>query len=380
MTTLHDDLAKIAAAQPVQPVDRLGEVTGRARAIRRRRVARSGIAAVVLVSAGLGLVSATKPQSQPLTASPVTSWPDRSQPAAVRLGAGGERDMRANGVPVLNVHYVYRGLVDLPNHAQHVVCVFTAAVNGVPSLVTMSAAREDLTADGARRSPDIQGWITDITPLTDGVVSHVGLAVRSTAGTTTLVSIDPPAARRLDWRQLPLPHSEVAVPQPDRLSGTATSGDGVFVTDLPGLVGPVRVRVSAGSRRLPEQPLTSQVAELVPPAPPAYRETPQDLGGGGPGTTFPDASRPGRWDVSAVGYEAFNGRRISVYVRCYGGGQQRYVLKSHSDDRLLAGGSVTCDGVTGRALAFTGLPKTGFVFSGYGDRLQAYQYRFVLTP
>ncbi|MDX6266994.1 MAG: hypothetical protein QOD70_1734, partial [Frankiales bacterium] len=292
MTTLHDDLAKIAAAQPVQPVDRLGEVTGRARAIRRRRVAMSGIAAVVLVSAGLGLVSATKPPPQPLTASPVTSWPDRSQPAAVRLGAGGERDFTTNvGVAVLNVHYVYRGLVDLPNHSQHVVCVFTAAVNGVPTLVTMSAARDDLTADGGRRSPDntIQTWTIDITPLTDGVVSHVGLAVRSTAGTTTMVSIDPPAARRLDWRQLPLPHSDVVVPQPDRLSGTVSSGDGVFVTDLPRLIGPVRVTVSAGSRRLPEQPLSSQVPELVPPPPPAYGRT-DEPGGGGSGTTFPDAT------------------------------------------------------------------------------------------
>lgn len=373
MSTLHDELAGLTSAQPTQPADRLTAVTGRARALRRRRAAAAGLAVLALGVAGAGVVQLAEPAPVRYVATPADDWPDRSEPDAEDLGFSAFTEWFGpeDGTDA-HLRWLYRGVVRLPAGAK-VVADFIATKDYVTYLVQAEIDRSDLADNGTVLDPTrTWGYVTTLDLATVRTApSHLEHHF-SDARSSVVVDLESPTARRVGWRFVPVPY---APPSPDGTSGTISSDDGVFLVDVGPLTGPLTVTDPAG-RAHPVTPV-----ELA--APEAFDGQGSFFSSAGTGTTFEDEH--GAWlgggttDVGTV-----TGRR-SVDLRCYGGGMLTVTLRAYDQDlqakgnpegRVFASSSVPCNGATWtRAVASTPVSGKGLEVTLRGDRLQAFAYR-----
>ena len=367
MSTLHDELASLTAHQPVQPADRLGAVTGRARSIRRRRAAVSGLAVVALGLVGAGVVQTTRPAPQHYVATPVTQWPDRSEPHAKDLGFSAFTSWYGDSTDDAHLRWLYRGVVTPPGGQAVVVADFIATRNYVTWLVQAHIDRNVLDDHGNLLDPT-SAWVLDNELDLATVKTPPGYLdnVVSTGSGTAVTVLEAPSARRVDWSYAPLPAAPTTTTP---TSGTARADNGVFVFALGPVTGPMTVTDPSGHLHL-HTDIALQTPEEFPLGS-------QQLVSGGTGTTT--AGEHGVWNAAGeIDADPITGRR-SVDVRCYGGGTLTATIhavdRNNNRGRLLATGKAPCDGDAHRAISSVAIDRTGIEVDFQGDRLQAYATR-----
>ena len=371
MSTLHSafktELDLLAATQPAQPADRLAAVTGRARSIRRRRAAASGLAVVALGLVGAGVVQASRPTPVRYTATPVTQWPDRSEADGKDLGFSAFSSWYGDSTEDAHLRWLYRGVVTPPGGQAVVVADFIATKDYVTWLMQMHIERNRLDDNGNLLDPTDQ-WVHDNELDLATVKTPPGYLdnVVSTSSGTAITVLDAPSARHLGWRYTPLPAAPATTTP---TSGTVRSDDGVFTVVLGPVTGPVTVTDPAGHAHV-----HTDIALMAPEDFPVGSE---QFSSGGTGTTT--AGERSTWNAAGeIDADPITGKR-SVDVRCYGGGTMtatiRVVDKANLPGRVLATGSAPCDGAAHRAISSARIDHTGIEVDFHGDRLQAYATR-----
>jgi hypothetical protein len=384
MDTLDDlgpQLHALTSGQPAQPGDRVPGVTRRARRIRRTRAAVAVAAAVaVLAPAGLLLSNARHDAAPQFARSDIRTWPDRSVATDRGIGEGAVTALReSEGAAVLDVRWLYRARVQLPDDNPAYVAVFTAEVHGQDLLVAATSFGRELDAHGL----DTEGehptapWDTsDQTPLVAGSrLRHIGLYLPYTKDNDHLsfaLVLADPRARDLAWAAAPLPFAPAPhTPGLVHDSGLLLSSDGVFLADLGAVTGPVTLTGDDGRGHSFSEPLatgTSQPNLAVPDAP--------DL----PATWQPalsawgqtEQSASGRWTMSAISSapSGSSPRARTALVRCYGGGTAHVALQLGEARSPAAEGDVTCDGESYQAFPARDVGDVTETLTVEGDRLQ----------
>lgn len=365
MTTLHDELAGLTAEQPMQPGDRLGAVTGKARRIRRRRAAASGLAVVTIAAIGAGVVQAAKPAPVRYTATPLTQWQDRSEPSAKDVGYGAFDSWWGTGDAAnAHVRWLYRGVVPQPDGTQEVVADFIATKDYVTYLVQGRIDRNNVDDNGTVVDPS-QNWQLETLDL--ATLKTAPSRLQHVIG-TVVVDLESPSARQVRWSYSPLPFAP-STGKPT--AGTLGSENGVFTLSLGRLTGPLTITDQAG-RAHPVEPVDLRTPE-------AFSPHTSFINDDGTGTTSKDDQ--GRWQAtSLVTLDRVTGRR-SVDIRCYGGGRMTATIRRYIDGSgtapgpALASGAVACDGGIHQAVAQVRVSGTGYEVELTGDRLQAYAFR-----
>ena len=367
---LGPQLRALTAGQPAQPGDRVPGVTRRARGIRRTRMAVAAAAVLAVVApAGLVITSATHHEATDYAR--ITSWPDRSDPTYAGIGDGVLAAITSSsGAVATDVHWLYRGRVELPDHNPSYVAVLTAGLEGRLTLVTATSIGQELDAHGRAVDDSTQtgSWDTSDRRVLDpsAPFSHVGTYLtyaRDDAVASFGLVLGSPRDRTLTWAEQPVPFA----PRRGGGSGAASSRDGVFRADLGEVTGLVTVALDGG----PALPLAdgSSVPTLArPEAPDVPAGWVQKAGGSG--TT--DDNGNGRWDLASYGLAGGDlAQPMTVLVRCYGGGSLTVVLAEDVGRAALKQGTVPCDDETHQAFAALDRAGGGSVIEMHGDRRQS---------
>lgn len=361
-TDLGPALHELTQDQPLQPADRIGSVTRRARRIRRTRIAVS-VAAVLAVAAPVGLLlqPPSDDRSARYAARNAASWPERS-PAQGRGVAQGAliqwvRDNHQAG----NVHWLYRGAVDVPGGAPLYVAAWVADGRAVVGFI------ERGKVDSAGTATDAAWQLKDVR-----VDSADHLAVylpRLEAGgfdeDNYVFLLADPRARSLRWQATPLPFSPTG---PEiRTAGRLSSRNGVFRGWTGSVTGPLRVSFDELTSAPAPLATGGDYPQLVRVATPDVPNASPEHPGISAGAGQLDA------DNRSVGYgdESSSGP-ATIYVRCYGGGRLTVrvdELPAAPGDHAV--GSVPCDTTTGTVT----LPASkGRLLYLRGDRFQVFAF------
>lgn len=394
MTDLDQLLHELTLDQPVQPADRADRVQAKARRIRRTR-AGAALAALVLVAAPVGAVALHSHIGGPSDGASVApaaggheaaGWPDRSAAydQGVAAGAVPAYNLSENqSVDARDIHWLYRGDVAQPDgRSTTYVAVFTTEVFQQLRLVVAHVGRDQVDAQGKGLDEGIgldaekvggTPWVVTSMPLADGQLpdqvslylpySVTGMPGRFSDVADQLFVLADPSARRLTWRQQPLPAAtqSVQLATPPTTDGTASSGNGVFVADAGALLGPVTITTATSDGdELGSSPVTAGLSEIIlaqprpPDVPPGFVEL---FGSNGTFTTEGGHS----YQLGKNG--------SSIYIRCYGGGQLSIKTPdSPAGTSSLPGTVLPCDGSSHRAATTT----AGQVVSVTADRLSSF--------
>lgn len=387
-------LRALTTDQPLQPVDRLAAVTRKGQRIRRTRAVIAAAASVVLVAGILlGAVSLRPQGEERVATTPVTQWPDRSLKGQTGVAEGALVDwQRRPGASSRPVTWLFRGSLPVPDHDDVYTAVFLSSKDGEPVLVVSTTRRAQVDDSGRDRggsqNPDdgTSPWVARTAPVTSAS-DHVGLYLEH--GTqqyeNVLFVLADPAARTLQWQMTALPHAVAAYDVTGASGGSIRSDDGVFLGLAGALTGPVTVTVTdARGRTVADGSLggpLSQPGLASPPAPdvpPGWSERTSVRG-------QTELQEDSSWSGTALMDETVGVTgRLTGYIRCYGGGTMTFTLEDPDADGVVAGGpspgplshgSAACDGQTHKAFPPHVVPRKGFFFHAFGDRLQAYAIR-----
>lgn len=386
MSTLHDDLARLTAGQPLQPADRTSAVTRKARRMRRNRALVSGAAAVAVLAPVAALAVQHHETTTRYAHTSPAQWPDRSLArdrqvadgalAAYRKRAEADQEQVDAAAP----HWLFRGTLPVPDHDDLYLAVFVTRHDGKQVVVTSQTRRRQVdghgrSAEPAEGSDGLSDWVSEEVPLTPGL-DHVGFYAEHQGDApgapdpVTMVSVPDerdalfvladPGARVLDWTQHPLPFAlegTGAVEHQD--SGTLTSRNGLFFGEAGRLLGPVTVELADGHghrRAAGALSATSTPGLARPTVPSVPAGWTQHIGTSGNSERQSDGtwSAPGGF---ADGSE-YPDKPFALQVRCYGGGTMHFALAPTAGGPRLATGSVPCDGQSHEALRHR-VPGTG---------------------
>ena len=393
MDTLDDlgaQLHALTSGQPAQPGDRVPGVTRRARRIRRTRAAVAVAAAVaVLAPAGLVLSAGQRHEAPRYATTDVLSWPDRSSTTdrtvaegAVAYWTGTYDD--AGGLRLTDrLRWLFRGTVQMPDHADEYVAVFAADRGADRVLVISHVLRSAVDAHGNGTDPAAvpmtTPWVQQEVPLTRGL-DHVGLYLGHAgsapgsglpANTNVLLLLASPDARGVRFASEPVPAGPVG-----RVRSSARSSNGVFVSQPMSLDGLVQATV-LDARGRARQTYAFGTGRSYPvlvdaPAPDLPPNWQSAAGGSDQAHQQPDGS----WTGSAYNNLNANPHKpLTLWARCYGGGAVAFALSPFTEgvpDRpAVARGSVACDGATHRAFAPVTITTPGYFLQSTPGRLQA---------
>lgn len=372
MTSLHDELDQLTSAQPLQPVDRLQAVTGKARRMRRNRALASALALVVIGGGVASAVQVSKPHPVQYAATPVTTWDDRSTDAgkAVRIGAFSAWYGVEDGADV-DLHWLYADVVDLPDHTSQAVVDFIATKEYVTYLVRAHADAANLDAHGTPSDPS-NGWVIDPFDLATVATppSHLDHVLSYPHG-TELVSVQSPTARTLTVTQRPLPFAAAAGMDLSRTRVVLRSEGGVFTSDLGAVTGPLTVTPPKGPGYAPAADIDLQLA--TPAELTAYRG--QFSANGSSNTAD---GEDGSWPGGGESVLDRTTATLVVTARCYGGGTlTAKVMKDAgplNDEHPIKASSAPCDGQVHELVTDAHVVNTAYTVGFSGDRLQAFSY------
>lgn len=383
---LGPQLRALSADQPTQPGDRVSLVTRRARRIRRTRAAVAlGAVLALAVPAGLALSSTQRHEATEFGRGDVTSWPDRSPAGKSSLVHGAVAALeRTETSPVLDVRPLYASPVADPDGPAYV-AVFLATLQGKQVVVAATSFGHSLDADGNSQDTEPGSdipWDTRDRVVLDPArpLRHVGLYLPVHQGdrlTSTALVLADPDARALTWRERPLPY---APPENGGVVPAMTSRNGAFLGSLGPITGYVDVTVQDEHGRSVSFPLahgSSRPALLRPATPDVSYSWVQEHGM----SEQSELQDDGRW--LGDHYTNLNGnshRPMTVFVRCYGGGQLVFALLGYEERGTVSvvtpvtHGAVRCDGQPHRAFSPRRVGTHGFELTITADRLQAYSY------
>jgi hypothetical protein len=311
---------------------------------------------------GIALTAGGHQQASVPAARPVTSWPDRS------TGSSSERALADSAVigwayqgqgHTVDVHWLYRGVEKVTGGSDLYLAVFVSG----PDVVVAQTERSKLDAKDSTAD-----WEFHDQPAS-AALTHIGLYLpRLNADVyddNRMLVLADPRARTMRWTATPVPF---APDVPDAMtSGTLTSDNGVFRGWTGKVTGDLDVafdQLAALPGALSPLGFAGEVPQLVAVAHP---DTP--VGSGLQAGLSGGSGQVAAGD-SSIGYaDETNGRPVSVYVRCYGGGALTVTI---NDKRL---GAAPCDDQTHvfRQLA-TGKSRALYL---KGDRLQSFAFNVV---
>jgi len=357
-------------------------VTRTARRIRRTRAAVAVAAAVaVLAPAGLIVTSARHDEATSFAHSDVLTWPDRSLPEEQTVANGALAAVEQNAGTSVDddLRWLYRGRVQLPDHNPAYLAVFTATLQAQKVLFTVSSIGTQLNEQGrgGLNGGNDLPWSIDRIVLGDGAVDHVGAYFGYTDPDgqfyNLAVLLADPRARTMTWDAAPIPF---APDVPGSSTVPAESTNGVFVTALGPLTGPVTTTVADRHGHRVTYPLASGGAHitLLKSAEPAIPSGSQLISGG---SSDSEQGANGSWTMPVYSDGTpWPQKRRAVYVRCYGGGTVLFELRD-AQGRARSSGRVACDNVSHQAIApveVTGAPSDVVMTP---DRLQSITFAVV---
>jgi hypothetical protein len=398
MTQLDDALQTLTADQPMQPVDRLGAVTRKAKRIRRTRALVSGTAALAVLASGGALLQQRHEATTHFAHEVVTDWPDRSYTNDRGVAEGAVAVYRRfasldNSLVEGQPRWLFRGTVALPDHDDLYVAVYVIKHSGKNVVVTSQSRRSQVDSKGIDVNQpgdeSSSSWVYHEQPLTKQL-DHIGVYVgyqgqdRRTDPTTQvtvddqrsfLLLLADPAARSVTWTQHPVPFAAEGSGRGFLSSGSLRTVDGLFVGDAGGLLGPVTVDLKDkhGNVRVAGALSTTSHLDLARPT------VPQVPAGwtqhfGAAGTT--EQQTDGSWDTGASFSDGsdYPNKVAAIEARCYGGGSLLFTMALSGSSTVVASGRVACDGQSHEALRHVAGPR-GFDLQVSGaDRLIALQY------
>lgn len=385
MDTLDDlgaQLRALSGGQPAQPGDRVPGVTRRARRIRRTRAAAAVAAALAVVApAGLLLLTNAQHDSVPQFAhSDMRSWPDRSVRADRGIGDGAVAALQSDAnAAVLDVRWLYRAHVELPDQNPAYVAVFTAEVQGQDLLVVATSFGRVLDGHGLVTDGDVpySSWDTHDRTVLDPAkpLRHVGTYLAYTkedAHLSFALVLADPRARDLSWAVAQLPFAPAS-----HAAGEILSSDGVFQGPLGAVTGPVTVSIDDGKGHALSGPLATGTAQpnLAVPDAPDLPATWQEVMSA-QGQT--ERSTPGHWTSSSFSSAPSGGpsKKNTAFVRCYGGGTLHVALQLAEARTPAAQGDVPCDGESHQVFPARDIGDVQETLSLAGDRLQVFNVHF----
>lgn len=359
MTQLDDAFQTLTADQPMQPVDRLGAVTRKATRLRRTRASLS-LAAVLAIGTPIGLAltqHSSHPSSTTYVGSAIADWPERS-PATGRGVAQGALVQWANepNHPITDVHWLFRGPVDVPGGAR----LYVVAWIKDGQVVTGFVERRGVDNQGAPLAEDGQTWqLTSAPALGDHVGMYLLRLEAPIDDNNWLFVLGDPHARTLRWTSEPLPYAPTSSEVVDH--GRLTSKDGVFQGWSGKVTGPLTVAfdnqpatptaLSVGGTdiQLLRAPALSQQGSLTPTS--GFTSGSGQLAFTHPSVSLDAGSSTGPAHLTAL---------------CYGGGRMTVLADEH------VVGAITCD-TTERTLELPSVSH-GRTLQLRSDRQQVYRF------
>lgn len=389
MSTLHDDLARLTASQPAQPGDRTAAVTRKARRMRRTRSVAAGAAVLALALPVAALAQHHEPPSR-FTTTPVTSWPDRSQPEDRGVADGALTSYRTLTTGLgedvgQDVRWLYRGTIALPDHDDTYVAVFLTHHDGREVVVVAHTRRTQVDARGV----DVDGpgsldkssspWVSQEVPATKSL-SHVGayLEYGSAQYRDVLFVLADPATAEAAAEVTPIPHADLGASARAAVPARLVARHGVIVQDVGVLTGPVTVTLRDARGHVgPTGPLSAtSTPGLVQPValtvPPGFTSNSSTTG-------QTERQQDGSYgETSAFEYAVTlpATAKVAVLARCYGGGTMSFSLeRDGADETPVARGTAPCDGNQYQPLVHALGANNGYlVRTSSSNKLLAYTY------
>lgn len=352
--TLHSDLHELAADQPTQPIDRLSSVTRKARRIRQARVAMSMTAALALL-APAGILLANRESDAHSTtrfaSTSVSTWTDRSTTADRAVAEGAVQQWRSSGGTVTDLHWLYRGLVDVPDGAPLYVAAWTA--NG--RVVMGSVERSTVDAQGAAEGKTpwrLADEALDRAP--ELLTLYLPQIADGETGNNWMFVLADPRARTLRWTAVPLTAAPARTDIVD--AGVLRSDDGVFQ----GLTGPITGMLRATVDESSAAPALLTFPDAEPRLAPV-----DDLTALRSGSIAGTAGQVTDGQVSDTEPTSAADDLTAVVVRCYGGGSLTLLLDG------TVTGTAPCD-LRPHVVALHAIRGVRHHLQVRGERLQVY--------